>query len=101
MSDEQKIKCPICDSGKIRVLHSPALKRKSLSRSRAGGSVTLYSEESFEALEGCQKCGKSRDEIEKVLRGHEETKHPSREAILKRLRESGLPLKVTKEIEDK
>lgn len=98
MSEEKIIKCPFCDQGDIRTLHNPASKRKSLARTRGGTSPTLYTGESYEALEGCSKCGKSRDEIEKVLKGQEEVKPPSREDIIRRLREAGLPTKVKKQI---
>ncbi len=99
MSEEKIIKCPICDEGDIKVLRNPSVTRKSLTKSRAGGSVTIHTSESYEALEGCPKCGKSRDDVERALKGNEPVKHPSREEILRRLKEAGMSTKVKKNIE--
>ena len=52
-------------------------------------AMNYYKDEKYEILSSkCPNCGKSKKEIEKALK---QGKQPSREEVLKRMKEAGLP----------
>ena len=87
MKEEQTWDCPFCGSNTIRIVFFPRTaiaKKGNWGGSRAWMQV---SKERYQVLSGCSNCGKTKEEVEKALN---EKKEPSREDILKRLREAGL-----------
>lgn len=92
MADRTTIKCPFCERGYIVALYTPQVYGYQITRAASNKKTIpkLYPEK-FEVLtEQCPVCGKPRKEIQKVLK---EGKKPSREEIIKRAKEAGLPLK--------
>lgn len=81
--------CPFCKEGKIKILHRE--ETYSFQRPHASSNVKTIpkiSPEKYEVFsEKCPNCGKSKKELEKAL---EKGKEPSREDVIKRLREAGL-----------
>ena len=80
------IECPFCGES-VKALHRSALVRER-KKSSWGGSKKSYTrdEEFFEVTEDCPNCGKTKKEIEKALK---EGKEPSREEVIRRLKEAG------------
>jgi len=85
---QNEIECPFCEKGTIKVLHRPPV-LKEMRKSPWGGCKKSYkmSKEIYEILNDCPNCGKSKKEIEKRLK---HGKEPSREDVIKRLREAGI-----------
>lgn len=85
---QNEIGCPFCEKGIIKVLHRPPV-LKEMRKSPWGGCKKSYkmSKEVYEVLNDCSNCGKSKKEIEKVLK---EGKEPSHEEVIRRLKEVGL-----------
>lgn len=92
MSEIITQKCPFCKQGDIKVSHTPQVystqtirvgsNRKTIPK-LTGGKDEVISEK-------CPNCGKTKKELEKALK---EGVQPSRESIIKRMKEAGLPLK--------
>jgi hypothetical protein len=89
MTSEILTNCPFCGKETIRILHQPFVSRKSMSKSRFGCGGPVYTKERSEVLSGCEACGKSQKEVQKVLEGKEERSHEER---LERFKRRGLPL---------
>ncbi len=86
-----KIECPFCNKP-IKVFYRPAIRRE-LKKTSWGGSKKAFTidKESMILPDKCPYCGKTKKEIEKRLK---EGKVLSREEIIKRAKEAGLPLKI-------
>jgi len=96
---EKTIKCPICDIGFVKCAYTPmTFRREKQFYGTQTSSVTKKTEERYEVLENCPNCGKRKEEIQKVLGGND-SKPPSREEILRRMREAGLDTKFGKKTE--
>ena len=96
MIDNRKIKCPFCEKENINVTYIPPMKREtrqSFGRSHTK-SVLIHIKEKYTVSEDCPHCGASKQKIEKVLNTGEDYKKPSREDVIKRLKEAGLPTKI-------
>jgi len=94
LSEQKVLKCPYCGQGEIITLYTP---RTMVTKyGRAGHSkkaINYFIDEKYEIVSiKCPSCGKSKREIEKALK---HGKEPSREDIIKRLQEAGLPTKFT------
>lgn len=91
-----KVRCPFCDKGEIDAVYTPARVERRISRGSGINKTTpTWIDERYEVIKDCPNCGKTANQIEKALsKGAEESKPPSREQILKRLRDAGLPTKV-------
>ena len=89
MPEQKTIKCPFCEKGDITTLYTPRMMVTSYGRAgHSKKAMNYFKDEKYEILsEKCPNCGKSKKEIEKALK---EGKEPSREEVLKRLREAGL-----------
>lgn len=87
-----QVKCPFCEKGDITISYTPRtmIMRKSSCSAKTAYSPFFKDPKTEVITEKCPHCGKGRKEIEKVLK---EGKEPSREEILKRLQEAGLPTK--------
>ena len=84
----QTERCPFCNEGKIEVLIVQDTKR--LVKGPWGGNKpeVVSSMGKMEILsKECPNCGKTKKEIEGILKNHKE---PSREDVLRRLKEAGL-----------
>jgi len=92
MPEKIKIKCPICEMGEIVTLYTPKTFITKYARASSNKkSVSYYKEEKYVIISPkCPNCGKSKKDIEKALK---EGKQPSREEIIKRMKETGLPTK--------
>jgi hypothetical protein len=56
--------------------------------------MSFYPKEKYEVMDDCPECGASSKKIEKYLYSDEDYKKPSRDNILKRMKEAGLPTRV-------
>jgi len=81
--------CPFCKQKTINVMHKEGSFSAERTRCRAGRSTKYVKHpEKYDILvDKCPNCGKSKREIENALK---HGKEPSREEVLKRLREAGL-----------
>lgn len=81
--------CPFCKIGKIKLLHRE--ETYGFQKPHASSNVKTIpkiSPEKYEVLsEKCPNCGKSKKEIEHALK---HGKEPSREEVIKRMKEAGL-----------
>ena len=93
MPETIKIKCPFCEKADIVSLHIPGTMVTKYGRASSNTrAITYYKNERYVLIsEKCPNCGKTKKEIEKRLK---EGKQPSREEIIKRMKEAGLPLKI-------
>jgi phage FluMu protein Com len=83
-----KIACPFCKSQTIVVVHRPpTLITKSCRGSGTTRSSSFKTKDEIRIISGCSNCGKTKEEIEKALK---HGKEPSREEVIKRMREAGL-----------
>ncbi len=89
LEQELLMECPFCEKAKVRVRHKPSVISTKTTRTATMGAVRGYhtSKEVYEVLEDCPNCHKTKEEIKKRLI---EGKPIDREAILKRMRESGI-----------
>jgi len=81
--------CPFCGKNVIKVLHKEQTFSIQKTRCRAGRSnENIRSPEKYEILsDKCPSCGRSRKEIEKILK---EGKPPSTSEIIRRMKEAGI-----------
>lgn len=92
----EKIECPFCNKGIVEIHHILPVKNDNLS-STVGDRRARVSHESPEREDvqnDCPSCGAKKEAIEKKLRAGSPTKPLSRQEILKRLKDAGLPTKV-------
>lgn len=91
MPEVLTIECPFCKQKTIRVMHRPEV--YSTQTIRVGSNrktIPNLTPSKDEVLsEKCSSCGKTKKEIEKALK---EGVPPSREEIIRRAKEAGLPL---------
>lgn len=92
----EKIECPLCNKGIIEIHHILPIRNNNMTTTVAGrrAKTTHESPEREDVLNDCPSCGATRESIEKKLKEGKLSKPPSREQILKRLRDAGLPTKV-------
>lgn len=93
-TQELQMDCPFCEKAKVRVRHKPSVisKKRSITATHGSKYNLHQSKEIYEVLEDCLNCGKTKEEIKKLLI---EGKPMDRETVLKRMREMGLdPAKV-------
>ncbi|AJZ76190.1 hypothetical protein SU86_007235 [Candidatus Nitrosotenuis cloacae] len=90
------LKCPFCDKGQIEASYTPARVETQIARGSGMNKTTrVWVDERYQVIKDCPNCGKTASQIEKSLsKGTEESKPPSRQEILKRLKDAGLPTKV-------
>jgi len=101
VSSHAIIKCPFCNKLTIEAIYKPSYLGHHTSRILAGAKTTYFRvPESYEILSGCSACGKSKKEVQKAF-DTGATKELSHEERLKRLKKSGLPLKITTEYKKK
>jgi len=92
----EKIECPFCNKGTIEIHHILPIKNDNISSTVGGRRARVSSEspEREDVLNDCPSCGAKRESIEKKLKEGKLSKPPSRQEILKRLKDAGLPTKV-------
>lgn len=87
------LECPFCKEKTIKVMHTP--ETYTTQTIRVGSNrktIPKMTPEKNEILsESCSNCGKTKKEIQKKVK---EGYNPSREELLKRLKESGLPTRI-------
>ncbi|MFZ3077352.1 MAG: hypothetical protein WA139_02765 [Candidatus Aenigmatarchaeota archaeon] len=94
LEQELSMDCPFCEKAKIKVRHKPSVISTKTTRTATMGAVRGYhqSKETYDVLEDCPNCHKTKEEIKKRLI---EGKPMDREAVIKRMRDMGLdPAKV-------
>lgn len=94
LEQELTMDCPFCEKAKIKVRHKPSVITKQRCVTGTFGSRYNFrqSKETYDVLEDCPNCCKTKEEIQKRLK---EGKPMDREAILKRMKDMGLdPTKI-------
>lgn len=89
MFEQRMIKCPFCEKGNIATSYTPqtvVMKRSRCSAKTAYSPFVKAAKEEVLTKE-CPNCGKTKKEIEERLR---HGKSPSREDVIRRMREAGL-----------
>ena len=88
------LECPFCHKQTIKAYYWPPSREAKTSRSAGAGSRTKFYKvrERYHIASGCSNCGKTQKEVERVINKGED-KGPSREEVLKRMKEAGLPTK--------
>ena len=67
---ETEIECPFCKKAKVRMFHKEGYYQARVSRISAGAKTTYHwVPDTYEVLEDCPNCGKSKKEIQKILEG--------------------------------
>jgi len=87
MKEEQTWECPFCGKNTIKVIFFP---RTALAQKGSFGGSKVWmkvSKEKFIVQSGCSECSKTKEEVEKALN---EKKEPSKDEVLRRLREAGI-----------
>lgn len=92
-SHRSLMQCPFCKKMSVEAYHHPAYSQATTSRI-SGGSKTIYKRipESTEPMADCSNCGKKLKEIKKAL--DEPIKKESHKEVIKRFKDSGLPLTI-------
>lgn len=89
---ETEIECPFCHKGKIKMFHKEGHLQPKFSRIAAKSAVTYYRvPDTYDVIEDCPKCGKTKKEIQDVFEGKKSVKELTHEERIKRLKDAGLP----------
>ncbi|MCD6226238.1 MAG: hypothetical protein J7J93_00350 [Candidatus Aenigmarchaeota archaeon] len=90
------LECPFCNKKTIKAIYFPPVLQSATSRSAAKGSVTKFykTKEKYEIQSGCSNCGKSKKEIEKVMKEGKKDSNKEKK-ILERLKKQGLLKSIT------
>ncbi len=92
MLEERLIDCPFCGQGKIKISYRhKVIIQKGRGFTGKGHALSTSKERFIVLSEKCSNCGKSDKEIERCLK---EGKTPDREALLKRIKDQGLPTRI-------
>lgn len=102
VNEPKVMKCPFCDKGEVHAVFTPARVERKVSRGSGINKTTpTWIDERYMVEKGCPNCGKTGEQIEKLLnRGGEEPKPPAREEILRRMREAGLDTTLKKKLKE-
>ena len=92
----QKIECPFCGKGEIKILHILPIKSGSFGSVSGGQKFAdgKISKEREDVQNDCPQCGVKKEKIQKKLKEGSLSKPLSRKEVLKRLKDAGLPTKV-------
>ena len=89
---EAEIECPFCKKAKIRMFHKEGYLQPSFSRISAKSAVKYHRvPDTYEVLENCPNCGKTKKEIQKNLEGKTEIDHKK---TVDRIKKQGLPTQI-------
>lgn len=90
--DKAEIECPFCKKATVKMFHKEGYRQASTSRI-SGKSATTFTTvpDTYEVLEDCPNCGKTRKQIQKKLDGEEEIDHKK---VLERMKKQGLPTEI-------
>ena len=92
---ESEIECPFCHKGKIKMFHKEGHLQPSFSRISAKSAVKYHRvPDTYEVLEDCPNCGKTKKEIQKLLEGEKEITEEDRKKIIERMKKQGLPTQI-------
>ena len=93
--EEITVKCPFCNKGEIKTTYTPQIKMEKMARGSAVNKrTTQFTKENYQVLENCQNCRASASKIEKALNSGKDYQKPSRNKILERMKQSGLPTRI-------
>ena len=90
MVEHRKIKCPLCNNAELESTYFPPVKRERKSALSGKGYFEVSNERFIINMDKCPNCHKTKKEIEKCLKYG---KPVSKEDIIKRAQEAGLPLR--------
>jgi hypothetical protein len=90
MAEEQILDCPFCGKHTVRIFYYHKLKvTKSCRGSGTTRTSTTFSKDRIDFISGCSECGKTKEEVEMEY-NNKNSKEPSKEDTIRRLREAGL-----------
>lgn len=93
-------KCPFCRKAKVKVFHKEGYIQAKKSHIAAGDRFTFHSmPDTYEVLEDCQKCGKSRKEIQRVFEMGV-TRELTHKERVERQRKAGLPTRIEQPVSE-
>ena len=92
MPEQMIVKCPFCKEGDIKINYTPktTIMRKSSCSAKTAYSPFVKDSKTEVLSEKCPVCDKSKQEIQKALTHGIQ---PSKEDIIRRAKEAGLPLR--------
>ncbi len=89
---EKELECPFCGKGKIKTFYKEGYKQAQTSRISGRKSTQSFQRpETYEVLEGCPVCGKTKKEIQKAI-DTGKTKEFTHDERMERFKKRGLPL---------
>lgn len=89
---EIELECPFCEKGKVKTFYKEGYMQAHTSRISSGAKTKHFQRpETYEVLEDCPNCGKTKKEIQKALETGK-TKQMTHEERLEMLKKRGLPL---------
>ena len=89
---EKELECPFCGKGKVKTFYKEGYIQANTTRiSGRKATRSFHKSETYEVLEDCPKCGKTRKEIQKAIETGK-TKVLSHEERIAMLKKRGLPL---------
>jgi uncharacterized protein (DUF2225 family) len=89
---EKEIECPFCRIGKVKTLHKESFMQSDPVRiSGRRSNKSYYRPETYEVLDKCPNCGKTKKEIQKAI-DTGKNKELTHEERIEMLKKRGLPL---------
>jgi sarcosine oxidase delta subunit len=89
---EKELECPFCGKGKIKTFYKEGYRQAHTSRiSGRQATRSFQRPETYEVLEDCPVCGKTKKEIQKAFETGK-TKEMTHEERIEMLKKRGLPL---------
>ena len=89
---EKEIECPFCRKGKVKTIHKESFMQSETTRIAGRRCTRSFSRpETYEVIEDCPNCGKTRKEIQKALNTGK-IKVLTHKERLEMLKKRGLPL---------
>ena len=89
---EKEIECPFCKVGKVKTFYRASFMRtEAKSISGVKSSRMRVQPETYEILENCPNCGKTKKEIQRAINTGK-TKEMTHEERIEAFRKRGLPL---------
>jgi sarcosine oxidase delta subunit len=89
---EIELDCPFCEKGKVKTFHKEGYRQAHTSRiSGRQATRSFQRPETYEVLEDCPLCGKTKKEIQRAFETGK-TKEMTHEERIERLKKRGLPL---------
>jgi hypothetical protein len=93
LTEVRIVKCPFCNEGEINVMYTPKAYGYQVTRAASNKKTIpkMFPEKYVVLVSNCPVCKHTKAEIEKRLK---EGKQLSKEEIIKRMQEAGLPTRI-------